>query len=234
MDKIFIRHEGSDTRPTPKYAGVTSHKQFWALWKKWRREHYSRPVTYWKELYEVDSDGNMGLVNRFEWVRPAKPEKIDDVQIGYKDLGETTRQYLTATSPVIGWPVWGWYYRNWEKLSNSRASIDEFIREILWRYLPDNLWVNVVFSLLMVCLAFWHGWSRRRGLVRLGFWLVFVGTFNLAGLLTYLALNHTTVIRCGVCGKKRGLERTDCAECKAELVMPKGRETDLILLGAFK
>jgi len=232
MDKIFIRREGSDVRPTPKYADVTSQKQLWALWEKWRREHYSRPVTYWEELYEVDSDGNMGLVNRFEWVRPAMPEKADDVQFGYMDLGETMRKYLTATSPVICWPVCGWYYRNWEKLRNSRASIAEFIREILWYYLPYNLWANVVFSLLMVFAAFWHGWPRRTGLVRLGFWLLFVGVFNLAGLLTYLALNHTTVIRCGVCGKKRGLERTDCAGCKAELVMPKGRETDLILTGA--
>jgi len=228
MDKIFIRHSGNDGKPMPE---VKSYKQQVELMDKWLKEFYSRPLTRWEELYEVDSGGNLKLVNRFEWGRPAMPEKAANVQIGYMDWRERTRRYLATISPVIYWPAWQWCYRNQEKLRNPAGVITEIIREMIAYCVPATLWVSLVFSLLMVCAAFWHGWSRRTGWGRLGFWLVFVGVFNLAGLLTYLALNHTTVIRCGVCGKTRGLERTDCAGCKAELVMPKGRETDLILTG---
>ena len=230
MDKIFIRHSDNDGKPIPD---VIYRKQWGSveLLAKWRKEYYSRPLTGWEELHEVDSDGNLKLVNHFEWVRPAMPERAANVKI-YMDWRTGTREHLATTSPVIFWPAWQWYYGNPEKLREPAGVITEIIAEMIRYYVPAKLWANVVFSLLMVCAAFWHGWSRRTGWVRLGFWLVFVGAFNLAGLLTYLALNHTTVIRCGVCGKKRGLERTDCAGCKAELVMPKGRETDLILTGA--
>jgi hypothetical protein len=231
MDKILIRHGGNDMKPR---LDVKSRKQRVELLTKWRKEYYSRPLTEWEDLYEVDSGGNLKLVNHFEWVRPAMPEEAANVKI-YMDWRTGTREHLATTSPVIFWPAWQWYYGNPEKLREPAGVMTKIIREILKPYIaPANLWPSVVFSLLMVCAAFWHGWSRRTGWVRFGFWLLFVGAFNLAGLLTYLALNHTTVIRCGVCGKKRGLERTDCAGCKAELVMPKGRETDLILTGAFK
>jgi hypothetical protein len=229
MDKTLIRHSGTDMKPIPD---VIYRKQGRELKDKWLKDFYSRPLTRWEELYEVDSGGNLKLVSHFEWVRPAMPESAANVQIGYMDWGERTRGYLATTSPVIYGLAWQWYYRNWAKLRDSAGVLAEIISTMFMYYSPAKLWANVVFSFLMVCAAFWHGWSRRTGLVRLGFWLLFVGAFNLAGLLTYLALNHTTVIRCGVCGQKRGLERTDCAGCNAELVIPKGRETDLILTGA--
>jgi hypothetical protein len=81
----------------------------------------------------------------------------------------------------------------------------------------------------MVVFAFWHGWSRRTSWIRFIFWLVFVGLFNLAGLLTYLALNHTVVIKCPVCGKRRGLQIENCIRCKVKLPVPEKRELDLIL-----
>lgn len=51
----------------------------------------------------------------------------------------------------------------------------------------------------------------------------------LAGLLTYLALNHTPVIECPVCGKRRGLAQVCCVRCLAELPAPQRRELDLIV-----
>jgi DNA-directed RNA polymerase subunit RPC12/RpoP len=47
-------------------------------------------------------------------------------------------------------------------------------------------------------------------------------------LLTYLALNHTTVIKCPICGRRRGLKRVDCIRCGAKLPAPEQREVDLI------
>jgi hypothetical protein len=80
----------------------------------------------------------------------------------------------------------------------------------------------------MMVFVFLHGWARRTFWPRFVFWLVFVGLFNLAGLLTYLALNHTVVIKCQVCGKRRGLAWVDCVRCQAELPAPKRGKLDLI------
>jgi DNA-directed RNA polymerase subunit RPC12/RpoP len=80
----------------------------------------------------------------------------------------------------------------------------------------------------MVGIAFLHGWPRRTSWGKLIFWLAFTLVFNLAGLLTYLALNHTTVIKCPVCGRRRGLIQVNCVRCGAELPIPERRKTDLI------
>jgi hypothetical protein len=88
--------------------------------------------------------------------------------------------------------------------------------------------INLLVSAVMVMLTLRHAWARRSSGTKLLFWLVFVGLFNLAGLLTYLALNHTPVIKCPPCGKKRGLERVDCVRCGAELPRPEPTVHDLI------
>jgi len=88
--------------------------------------------------------------------------------------------------------------------------------------------INRVLSALMMVFVFLHGWPRRTSWPRFVTWLVFVGLFNLAGLLTYLALNHTAVVKCPVCGKRRGLARVDCVRCRAELPAPERGKLDLI------
>jgi len=88
--------------------------------------------------------------------------------------------------------------------------------------------INRVLTVLMMIFVFLHGWPRRTSWARFVSWLVFVGLFNLAGLLTYLALNHTAVIKCPVCGKRRGLARVDCVRCQAELPAPERGKLDLI------
>ena len=52
----------------------------------------------------------------------------------------------------------------------------------------------------------------------------------MAGLLTYLGLNHTPVIQCSMCGAKRGLEKLECPACKEEFAVPKRRDVDLLLV----
>ena len=59
-------------------------------------------------------------------------------------------------------------------------------------------------------------------------WLVFVGLFNVAGLLTYLSMNHRPVLKCVECGKKRHLMADSCIRCGGGLPVPERRETDLI------
>jgi hypothetical protein len=81
----------------------------------------------------------------------------------------------------------------------------------------------------MTAFAFWHGWPRQTSRAKLIFWLAFTLVFNLAGLLTYLALNHTPIIKCSSCGKDRALGQVNCLRCGTELPAPDRRKLDLIL-----
>jgi hypothetical protein len=89
--------------------------------------------------------------------------------------------------------------------------------------------LNWILGLAMAAFAFWHGWPRQTSLGKLIFWLAFTLVFNLAGLLTYLALNHTPIIKCSSCGKSRCLGQVNCLRCGTELPAPKRRKLDLIL-----
>jgi hypothetical protein len=71
----------------------------------------------------------------------------------------------------------------------------------------------------MMILTVWHGWPRKNKPC-LAVWVILVGLFNIADLLTYLALNHTTLIKCSACGKRRNLEKSACIRCGAELPLP--------------
>ena len=90
-----------------------------------------------------------------------------------------------------------------------------------------SVW-NWILGAAMVGFAAWHCLPRRKSRGWLAFWLAFVWLFNLAGLLTYLALNHTPVIECPACGKKRGLGQARCVHCRAELPAPERGPHDLI------
>lgn len=83
-------------------------------------------------------------------------------------------------------------------------------------------------SLLCVVMTVWHAWNRQSSWVSHAVWLVFVGVFNVAGLLTYLALHHAVLVRCGACGKKRSLTRPSCVHCAAGLPRPQPEHTILI------
>jgi len=109
---------------------------------------------------------------------------------------------------------------------------NDFIRgfaEVTRELRPGNSIINWVLALAMVGFALWHGWPRRTSRGKLIFWLAFTLVFNLAGLLTYLALNHTPIIKCPVCGRSRGLAQVNCVRCGAELPAPERVKLDLIL-----
>jgi len=89
---------------------------------------------------------------------------------------------------------------------------------------------NWLVSIALALVAAWHGWARRTSWAAIIAWLLFVVVFNLPGLLTYLALNHTPLIRCAACGKKRGLSRATCRACGAPLLSPESNACDQTLL----
>ena len=221
-DKIFVRNDGTDQKSTLRdyrFGG-------------WRKQVMAKSHKMWIELYELQDGGDLKFVNRFEWIRPPLVERMG--WTGRTDLFSKTINYATTVSTPLYNMAWlcCWhfsddeygFYRNWLQPYRDMAQI---IQELQ----PSKMSWNWAVGGLLLCAAFWHGWSRRTTKAKLISWLVLVALFNLAGFLTYLALNHTTVIRCSACGKKRGLDQSDCPACKALLPIPELRETDLILVG---
>jgi hypothetical protein len=192
------------------------------LYMAWWKEHRGKPINRRVRLFEVDKAGTFSEKASFAWITPAIPQDVayrtfpDVVASAINGLSSPVPLWLTGrvlkTGTYRDWPIW------------SRETM-QFVRAYSLFQLPVNLCVMGVLAVMTV----WHGWSRRTHIIRLLFWMVFVFLFNLPGLLTYLALNHTPVIHCVHCGKKRGLIQDACCRCGAALPLPKQKETDLIM-----
>jgi len=213
---IFLRRQGSDTKfsdTSPRFS-----KQWMDSW----RDYCSKPHKRWVELYKVDNQGNLELLNRFDWISPARPVSstlTPRLQI---------KGYVTGASPLAYDLAWSSFGDKLYGLAHSGHGISGAYASIIERYRPGNSIFNWILTVGMMGFAFWHGLSRRTCWGKFIFWLVLVGLFNLPGLLTYLALNHTAVIKCSACGRRRGLEKLDCVRCGAKLPLPQRRELDLI------
>lgn len=194
------------------------------LMRRWLAETRNKPIKFRVELYKAKNEGGLELVNSFNWIRLAHERfKVPDYMT-------KSARYVSCVSPNLYDVVWVLYKEKLWLISNRFST--EFAREyarIVENFRPKNSLFHWVLNILMIAFTIWHGWSRRTGWGRFVFWIVFVGLFNLAGLLTYLALNHTVIIKCPVCGRRRGLKRTDCIRCGSELPAPKARKLDLIL-----
>jgi hypothetical protein len=219
-DKIFLKCGGTDKSPPPRDP---------LLWEQWEEEYLNEPFQKWIELYQIESNGNLKFLNRFEWTYPQR-HRVESRGDYQEDLFSKARYYVkTVSSPLLDLALL-WSYKRMT-YSGKCGELSDFIATLIDEddyYLMTNRPINLALSLLMVCFTFWHGWPRRTSWGKLFVWLVVVGVFNLAGLLAYLALNHTAVIKCPVCGRSRGLERVDCVRCGAELPVPERRKLDLI------
>ena len=222
-DRILLEYQDQEGGvPPPNYR----------FHPEWTEKYRYSPYREWVELYEVDRTGKLELINRFEWVNPGRKKRVSSW-----DKIESRRKraacYVAALAPPIFNLAWEAHYREIIADHGKPRGINESAIILLinpWRDVHlTTMPLNLALSLLMVAAAFANGWARRTSWAKFVFWLVFVGLFNVAGLLTYLALNHTAVIKCPACGKRRGLERLDCARCGAELPLPQPRKVDLIL-----
>jgi len=218
-EKTILRYYGSELQRPPRTKRLLG---------KWWEEYRTKSHKEWTELHQVDSTGKLTLIRRFEWIRPPIVERV--IERWWEQSFSKVQVYTTAVSPAV-FNIWRYWFdeagndiRYWPEAHRNMA-------EIIRDYQPARSTINWALAVVMMCAVFWHAWPRRTTKVKLIFWLVLVACFNLAGFLTYLALNHTTVICCPSCGKKRGLQRSDCPACKALLQEPKRRETDLVLVG---
>jgi hypothetical protein len=178
------------------------------------------------EVYEVTDSGELKKLSGLEWKVPESPWRA----IYEYYSAKTTLPVATAFSP----PVYKLKPVKEEDSNGgpfaSRMPLWLMLSGMLEEGQPINLLYCLIASCLCIVLALLHAWPRRTGWARLSVWMGFVGVFNLAGLLTYLALNHTAVVKCPVCGRKRGLEATDCVRCGAALAEPELRDADKVLI----
>jgi hypothetical protein len=221
-DRILLRYQDQEGgAPPPNYK----------FHPEWTEKYRYSPYTEWVELYEVDRTGKLELINRFEWVNPGREKRASSWD-KIESRRKRAARYVAALTPPIFNLAWQAHYRQVVADRNRPRGTNESAVLLLinpWRDIHlTSTPLNLALSLLMAAAAFAHGWARRTSRAKFVFWLVFVGLFNLAGLLSYLALNHTAIIRCPACGKRRGLERPDCACCGALLAVPEQRNTDVI------
>jgi len=214
---VFLNYNGRSPVFSREY--LTSPK----LIQQWIEKIKGKPTNHWVELYKVDDAGNLELRNRFDWTTPP-PKGRNTIMHPLRKL----QWYVNSTSTVLYDIVWEVFGQSLRQKSRSSESFIAGCSEIIVQGRPFNSVLNWVLSVLMMGFALWHGWPRRTNLYKLIFWIIFVGIFNLAGLLTYLALNHTVVIKCTVCDKRRGLERIDCVRCGKQLPLPQRSQLDLI------
>jgi hypothetical protein len=229
-EAIFMRRSWIESRRPPDYSKSPK------LYMEWLHNFRRKPQKSWIELYKVDNQAcgelvpkglvessNLESLNRYTWTVPGQSESVKLTE--YKMIMPSI---VNKFSP----PLYdlAWYLTNREFWLSAFQGNDLFrdFQQMLAEVRPSNSTINWLLSAMMIGFTFWHGWPRRISWPKFLFWLAFVGIFNLVGLLTYLALNHTTVIKCPACGKSRGLTKVNCIRCGVELPAPKRGKLDLI------
>jgi hypothetical protein len=211
------------------------------LAKQYIREYYSKPQPQSVRLYKVIDNGKIEQVTRFDWMHPVFNKNSSIPRI--VDQQEIYQKWVSKTSPPMFDLVWYLCGDTLDKLHQEKTGMMKAYIDMIMQFRPShsNLipsfeqnqkdWspTNCLLSAVMMGFALWHGFSRRTSWLNLVLWLFIVGLFNLAGLLTYLALNHTPVIKCPACGKKRGLKMDNCSQCGSPLPTPQRKPTDLIM-----
>ena len=218
---IFVRNYGSDMPPFP---AINSPQK---VIDKWMHEARSKSWNCWTELYKVKNNGELELVNRYKYVRPPLSESL----VKARDPRPPIHRYVSQFSPML-YDFITYLSRRFRSRSYLYQNSGTLQHDLLMginELRPYSSMINLILSAFMIIFVFWHGWPRRTSWAKFVFWLVFVGLFNIAGLLTYLALNHTAVIKCPSCGKCRGLAQVECVRCRSPLPDPKRGKLDLIL-----
>jgi hypothetical protein len=195
------------------------------LVNQWWRQQRSKSRERWQELYTVNEKGQLNLINRYDWTEP--PYKVtSDYEY---DCVAKIMYCVTDFSPPFYSILWPGLYKHWLSIEYPRTDTifsicTGMIKELHSRRDVSNWSISFVF----VLIALWHAYPRRTNWLNLIIWLFVVALFSLAGFLTYWALNHTPLIKCPVCGKKRHLEQSRCVHCGSNLPRPQPRPTDLV------
>jgi hypothetical protein len=175
---------------------------------KWIRERRKKPIERAEELYQVDSDGQITLLNRFEWTRQPRQRGVDH--------REKFRRLLSKTSPPFYDILVGFFIRFFRRSLSYNQDFYQLFNAFL-KFAPSYNPFSYLLSLLMAGIVFLHARPRRTSPAHLIGWIVFAALFNIVGLLVYLALNYTPTIQCHKCNKRRGLNSPQCPRCGGDL-----------------
>ncbi len=217
-EAIFMRRSWIESRHPPEYSKSPE------LFQQWLRNFRSQPQKHWVELYMVDNQGGLKLLNHYNWTVPALSERVVEA----RDFRLPAKRSVSKLSPPLYDLAWHLMSREFWVSAFQGNDLSRDFQQMLAEVRPGNSTINWLLSAMMIGFTFWHGWPRRTSWPKFLFWLAFAGIFNLAGLLTYLALNHTTVIKCTACSRSRGLTKVNCTRCGVELPTPKRGKLDLI------
>lgn len=212
-DKIWA--QSTKTLGMPK----TDDRQ---IYISWYRNNLDKPWEHNIRLFELDKNGSFLEKNSFTWTRPKQqPRSADYIR------AEAFVRFVNSFSS----PLPQWMNKQIEKQLYNSHELPMYVGAI-WEFIYEiskiNRFTNFGLMTIFAAVTLLHGWPRRTSAIKLVFWVGFVLLFNLAGFLTYLALNHTPVVQCASCGKRRGLEKDACCRCGTVLPLPKSRETDLV------
>jgi hypothetical protein len=214
---IFLSRSWVEFREAPDYAHEGE------LYDQWWSDYRSKAKKHHVELYKLDIDGSLDLLTDYTWSVPPRPGVVRDRPAAQRYAARFSPPLYDAVIRLLGTGFWVRVYD-----ARNRGDFFCTLAMMILEIRPGGGVLNWLLSAAMMGFVFWHGWPRRTSVAGFAFWVVFVGALNLAGLLTYLALNHTAVIKCPACGGRRGLARPDCAQCHAQLPAPKRGKLDLI------
>jgi hypothetical protein len=193
------------------------------LLEQYMQEYDSKPQPQSLQLYHVTNDGKLNLISSFGWTKPM-------AKILYPPVHrEIIQKWACKASPPVFDLLWYLFGDSLYNFSREGMGMMQGYAAIITLARPGYSSLNYALSAAMLAFALWHGWARKTSWGRMLCWFAVVALFGIAGLLTYLALNHTPAIKCPICGKKRGLERFDCVRCGSPLPVPQRKPTDLIM-----
>jgi hypothetical protein len=216
---VLMKRTWIDFRAGPAYPSS------FELQQAWFKEYDSTKKRSWTELYRVDAAGGLEKLETFSWVESQVNVRhrinIRPQWTIYTGVKSFSPGVYASTPWLIGRQKLQAYYQ-----STGYGHKPFFF--FLLMLSPQHFWDFLIPSLIFTAVAFWHGRSRWTSKVQMTFWLVLVFCFNLAGLLTYLALSQTPLIRCTACHKKRGLAEDACSRCHAPLPLPEHTRPHLV------
>lgn len=198
-EKIYMRAIDSSMNP-PKE--ITQNPD---AYRKWFRERRKEPTENTELLYQVNSNGHITLLNKFEWTRQPMQQSVDP--------REKLRKLLSKTSPAFYDIFGGLFYKFLQRPLYDRDLAFYQLFHVFLYFAPSSNPVSYLLSVLMAGIVFLHAWPRRTSPASLIGWVIFAGLFNIVGLLVYLALNYTPTIQCHKCNKRRGLNAPQCPRC---------------------
>jgi len=194
----------------------------------WIKQYRQQDKTHWKELYTIDTRGQLNPVNRVSWIQHKLSEakyQVAEAPIYYKLINLPSPLLYTLIGYVPNYRDAITRFFNQSRYRPTLAS--QLVRTIAFR--TSRLVYCGLLSLLAVGLVLWHGIPRQRSRMLLIAWVLITALFNVAGLLTYLAFNHTATVRCVNCGKRRGIETNACPRCAAPLPQPVHSKPHIIM-----